>query len=791
MPDDRSTSTSRWLYLLFFASGISGLMYEVVWVRMLTRILGSTSFATSTVLAVFMGGLALGCLLAGRFADRIRNPLAVYALLELLIGASAFLSLALPDRLVPLYRTLYAAVGDSRALLTVIQVLVAMLVLLLPTTLMGATLPTLCAYGTRRLTSFGRCVGTLYAVNTIGACIGVAASGFVLIGAVGETATITIGAVLNAVIAATSFALSRGQAAFQVSSAVAADADETSVSPQPSELPLLSRRQQTVVLISFFVAGFAALANEVIWGRMLILYQGTSIYAFSGMLCVVLIGIGYGSYWMGKRVDAVADPYRTFSRVQVMIGAASALALFSFTIYQDSLAVSLVNGTNLSLIVLAPLTMLGPVTFLWGIAFPLAARCCQSTVGSGRTVSTLYTCNTVGSILGALAGGFLLIPNWGASLSAVGLAVVSLLMGSVLCVMHQDGLKRSAGGLEWAMIIAAVVMLIRVDDPYYSVIARRAARSQHKDATLQVYRHQEGASGTVTAFGPYKQLWVNGYGMTHLCTEAKLMAHLPVAMSEDPSSLLVICYGMGTTVRSASLHEGLEVWSVEIQPDIYNCAEFFHEDAPGILARPNVHPIADDGRNFLLMNDRRFDIITIDPAPPFYSAGTVNLYTREFFALCQSRLTDAGIMCQWIPPWTDTEVDMVIRSYLDVFENVSIWSGPEFPGLYLLGSRQKLTDLKPRLDKLFEDPHVVEDLTEFDERCATSDRVIKLHVAEKSQVMELFKSSPIMTDDLPLTEFPLWRALSNKKPRPRTSLTLVEDLRALYRKKRQTAQSQP
>ncbi len=190
-----------WLYPLFFLSGISGLMYEVVWVRMLTRVLGSTVYATSTVLAAFMAGLGLGSFLIGRFIDRVRRPLLWYALLELGIGLTALTTLTLTDLMLPVYQGLYHLAGDSRAWLTAGQVLLALLVLLLPTALMGATLPTLCAYGARSQQDFGRAVGILYGLNTLGAVAGVLASGFVLIGEMGETLTVFVGVVVNLVVA--------------------------------------------------------------------------------------------------------------------------------------------------------------------------------------------------------------------------------------------------------------------------------------------------------------------------------------------------------------------------------------------------------------------------------------------------------------------------------------------------------------------------------------------------------------------------------------------------------------
>ncbi len=263
-------------------------MYEVVWLRMLSRTLGSTVYATSTILAVFMGGLALGSFNFGRVADRVRRPLVFYAILEAAVGATAVLSLGLNVWPIPFYRAIYSFAGNSGAALTLSQIAVAAAALLIPTSLMGATLPTLSAYGVRRYARVGRIVGTLYALNTLGAAAGVLASGFVLIGAIGETRTILVGAAINGLVAIGALVLSRARG------------DCVERLPERTSGPVVAgsgsnaHSVRRMVLIVFGLSGFISLALEIVWSRMLVLYEGTSIYAFSSMLAVMLLGIGVG-----------------------------------------------------------------------------------------------------------------------------------------------------------------------------------------------------------------------------------------------------------------------------------------------------------------------------------------------------------------------------------------------------------------------------------------------------------------------------------------------------------------
>lgn len=786
----RPPAIPRFLFGLFFLSGVSGLMYEVVWVRMLTRVLGSTTYAMSTVLAVFMGGLALGSFLAGRFADRFKRPFLWYAGLEVAIAGSALLSLFLPDALRPLYRVIYDMAGGNRSLLTAGQISIAALVLLLPTMLMGATLPTLCAVCGRFQQGFQQKVATLYAVNTLGALVGVLAAGFVLIGLTGETATLATGAALNVLIAA--YAL-RHAAEIQTD-AHRDEAVTPIIEPQAKQSAFAGTGQRSdglrrLVLMAFAANGFIALATEVIWGRMLVMYQGTSIYAFSSMLAVVLGGIGLGSYWMGRILDQVENPLRTYGRVQLLAAAASLIALHQFGWLGGMARPSFLHGANLKVMFVAPILLLGPVSLLWGAGFPLATRCYNEFSGRvGRDVSNLYAWNTMGSILGSLAGGFWLISTFGVAASAVGLGVVGCAIGAAM--LSFDSRRRAAATAkwEWATVVLCGVLAASAGDPYYKVIAQRMQQrvAGHTEELAELYFHEEGASGTTTAFGPYKQLWVNGEGMTHLCVETKLMAHLPLALADDPQKTLVVCCGMGTSLRSVAAHNGVEAWVVELLPDVFDCVKYFHADMPDVLARDDIHAVADDGRNYLQMNERRYDVITVDPAPPFYASGTVNLYTAQFFELAKSRLTDGGVFCLWIPPWKQNEIAYVMRNFVSEFEHVSVWTGPELKGFYMLGKQRPFERIEQRIHRLFEDPAIVKDLTQWDELCGTPEKVLALQATDRRELAAVLRNGPAMTDDRPYTEFPLWRSVRfEENPAIFTGDVLREDLAAL-RKQMQT-----
>jgi spermidine synthase len=286
---------------------------------------------------------------------------------------------------------------------------------------------------------------------------------------------------------------------------------------------------------------------------------------------------------------------------------------------------------------------------------------------------------------------------------------------------------------------------------------------------VRIYYHRESVAATTTALGipndPFsKHLWVNGIGMTNLCTETKIMAHLPLLLHPAPREVLVACFGMGTTVRSARTHPKVAIDVVELVPEVYECFPYFHADGPTVLADPRVRTYVDDGRNFRLMRPKTYDVITIDPAPPVWSAGTVNLYTREFFSLCRDHLGPEGILCLWVPPVGVSEMRLILRTYLSVFPNTHVWRslfGPQV-GLYLTGFKTERPLDTSRFRSAAAEPAIVTDLAEWEPWLGNPANLERLHLADPAQAAQWVEGVPIVTDDHPYTEFPLWRSLFDR-----------------------------
>jgi spermidine synthase len=318
-----------------------------------------------------------------------------------------------------------------------------------------------------------------------------------------------------------------------------------------------------------------------------------------------------------------------------------------------------------------------------------------------------------------------------------------------------------------AAVLAVLVLAAAafVGDPYERIIADRIKAIFGPDGEIYAYYEQPTAT-TIAAGNPAQRLertlLVNGMGMTILCTETKLMAHLPYLLAEKPQRLLVICFGMGTTFRSACQHPELQVDAVDIVPEVFDCFPYFHPDADRYRNRPNSRFHVDDGRNFLLTRPEQYDVITIDPAPPVHSAGTVNLYTRQFFELCKARLTPGGVFCLWLPADFRSELLMIMKSYQEVFPEATLWGGLKFPGFYLIGGHRSLAPTPEQLAQLADRLGEIPDLGEWDESYRQPENLKRLFVLDPSGLRRLTASAPAVTDDRPYTEFFLWRRLAGK-----------------------------
>lgn len=703
----------------FFLSGATGLVYEVLWSRRLTLVFGVTVLAVSTVLAAFMGGLALGSVLFGRVADQRRDPLRVYAALEGLIGLYCFATPWLFEAVEAAYVAIHPALAGSPLLLRLARFVLALLVLLPPTMLMGGTLPALTRALSQRLAGLGGRVAALYGTNTLGATLGAMAGGFLLIPAIGIRQTVYLTAVLNLAIALVAWALHlawRADEPAEPEPSAEAEAPE----PEPAPAPLLPRAAAWL-LLAYGLCGAASMVYEVGWTRVLALSLGTSTYAFSTMLAAFLAGIGLGSVvlarWRPIAVDRLRAPLLAFGIVELAIGVLvtvltpaldrlpfAFLALFRtvgprfWPLEAGTLGISL-------LVMLAP-------ALLMGYAFPLVTRLATESLGVvGRRIGTVYAANTVGTVIGSFVAGFVLIPWIGVRAAlAVGVALNLIVGAGYLLSARGERPRLATAGLviagltavgwfvlpDWNRAVlssgAYVYPTFYLSGPAEELMGQKEVLYYRDALTTTVSVTRVTMPGAPEAL---ISLQINGKtdASTGDLSTQLLLAHLPSLLHGDPRSALVVGLASGCTVGALGVYDELErLTCVEIEPAMVEASDYFRAINRDCLDDPRLTLVLDDARNHLLVTRARYDIITSEPSNPWIS-GVANLFTREYFELCRERLTEGGVYCQWLPLYNLAPQDLrtILGTFREVFPECSLWA---FPALttdaFLIGTKAPL-----------------------------------------------------------------------------------------------------
>jgi spermidine synthase len=654
---------------LFFFSGACGLVYQIVWVRMLTQVFGTTATAVGIVLAAFMAGLSLGSWLLGRPVDRSPNPLRFYAFLELGIGISALLAHLLLARITPAYLALYEASGNSQAMLAAARFVLAFGLVMAPTFLMGATLPVLARFVVRRLSAAGADLGLLYAVNTIGAVAGVLACGFVLIGILGIHATVYVAVAGNLLLGAISYvAALRLRPAVPPAAATAVSAASTAKSRDGG----ISLRTWRLLLGALFLSGMTSFAYEIYWTRSLVFLLGNSTYALSTMLTAFVTGIALGAWLARLLVDRDIDRLALFGWLQVGIAISAALAMpLLFAAVEPQAIRGLLDSAygDVGLLfatrfAVALLVMLPPAMLI-GATFPLVGRTLIVDLGdTGERVGKVYAANTLGNVVGALLPGFVLL-NW------LGIQRGILLMAAINATLGIGFLAarlRAGAYLRWATPAAAMATLLALalipldfrfpsenETPRHRTLFYRDGPSATTKVTLdpQTGAREMAIDGIIiggNTFTEYKQL---------------LLAHLPKLLLDDFSTELSIGLGSGMLVGESLRHARVvKVTSVEIEPSVIAGAAYFSDQNHGVLANPRLRVVVDDIANFLRTNAARYRVISADEKTSLDYASNGFSYSREYYDLLRQRLAPGGIVIQWVPAnLPPSQYAMVLKTF--------------------------------------------------------------------------------------------------------------------------------
>ena len=753
MSEGRSVVSARLNALLlvaFFLSGAVALVYQVLWTRQLGLVFGVTIQAASTVLACFMGGLALGSYLAGRWSDRLRRPLRTFAIVEALIAVSALLTPTLLGIADAVFLRTVPSLDGAPVLTTVTRIALTALVLIVPAGLMGMTYPLVLRAASRSADGIRRTASLLYAINTTGAIVGVLFGSLWLVPTMGLSRTFFIAAGLNLLVAAVAWVASLREA--PIDTATTTPAVATDHSPVVTT-PLTDRARLTVLLV-IALSGTVSLALEIVWFRILVFFLRPTTYAFASMLAAVLAGLAIGSYlvtpWLRRRANWLA----ILGATEIAIGLTALLSAFALVRANDVMVwlFSMLETLNppydfvLPLLFAAAFAIL-PTAILLGAAFPMGlilwttgGRQDDSRVG--RRVGALYALNVAGAIVGSLAGGFILIPLLGAQHSLVLIAAIPLVGGLALFWMAQPSSRVVVSGVAVAAFAAAAFLL---PDVFVDVIRSRYP-GHH------VLWHAEDAQATVSVVRHGEQRVLLIDGMHHASDGSSMIGYhraigaLAVAVHPDPKQVLIVGMGGGTTGGGAAILPNTQTTLVELSPSVVKAGSWFAKINRNILENPNVTFKVADGRHFLKTTTQKFDVITADLMLP-HLAGAASLYSADYYALANKALAPGGIMVQWIPADTEFQHKMMLRSFLSAFPHVTLWMG----GSIAIGSNEPLQIRESDFAFKTAYPQVKTALEESG--LGTFEVLVRQYFTNRAQIERYLGDGPMLRDDRPVTEY--------------------------------------
>jgi spermidine synthase len=740
-------SSSPYLLLLFFLSGFAGLCYQVVWVRELSVIFGKTNAAITVVVSVFMLGLGLGSLFWGKRKIASQKLAGTFALLQFGIGAGSFILLLIFPFLSGIFQGLVRQLNLSFTLILFFIFLLCAVLMFIPTFLMGGTFPIISQLYIRNEANVGKGIGLLYGLNTFGGILGAGLTGYFLIGLIGQRET-QIAAILINIIIGIWFLKMRDPAPVKIQQK---KQEQITRTPAAKHLAL----EKFLVPAAFFT-GFAGLAYEILWTRALATFTSNSIYSFSSILVVYLTGIGIGSYIYSKYLSKNTPSIPLLVILQFIIFfivAITAFFLNDIPVFLKPFA-GLMKFPVLRMVfpglLLSALIMFIP-TVLMGITFPLICKMYTDSLDHLRArIGKIFFYNTLGSMAGPVAAGFILLPLVGVMKALI----ITSLVNFLLALWGSFFIEKSAQRKRWliaaCIIFAGVILLPFMAGKSSRILPPSIFRNPNTVHELKYYK--ETIDGTVVVVEDKKTgvrgCYVNNNAVCGVTYDAlkvvHYMGHLPMLFNPGAKNALIIGFGIGVTTSAVAQHALDYIDCVEICPGVREAAPLFEKFNQKVWRNPKVNFIAGDGRNYLLLAPKKYDIISCDPVHP--SLGSGSLYSKEYFELCKSRLNPEGVISQYLPlhKLAVNDLKTLLNTFHSVFPHSMIWLA-QTHGV-LIGSPRELRlsfadirDITGRIDDpFFKDPYLL---------AATL-------LMNRAGIKNFIKNhSPVHTDNRPILEY--------------------------------------
>ncbi len=664
------------LLIIFFFSGIAGLAYQILWVKLLSQMFGHTIFAISTVVATFMAGLAIGSFIFGRYVDRSKSPLRLYALLELGIGLYAFMFLQLYPLFNDIYIALFKYFDLGFATFSISRFIFAFLILIIPTALIGGTFPVIARYYIRNVKEVKKDTGLLYAVNTLGAVSGALITGFVLLEWFGISVTNDLMVAINLLLALIVWRFSAGD-----------------------ELPLSfieeKKKDKNVsfILIIYAISGFVSLSLEVLWTRELSIVFLSSTYSFSTVLVTFLIGLTIGSFIISSKKIKINNAITYFYRIQYGIAIMALLSIpflryFPQKLYIEAVATQTITWKMEILFNFAVsfLVLIIP-TLLMGAAFPLVCSIYTRTIKNiGNDLGIIYAFNTTGAILGSLIAGFLLIPWFGVVTSISIVSVIAFLI-SVAVIIKYTSFRESR--LEHLFLVIVFFMLffgINVKGDGFRPLPEGTKVLYSKEdigAEVKVLKDEQGE---IALYINEKQ-----QGGTLVSQTERWTGQIPLIFYNSPDSILLIGLGTGVTLNAITEGPVKHVTCVDLIGSLVEAAELFKDINGNVLKKDDrVKFVEADGINFLDLVSHKYDLIICDIVHPD-DAGAGDLYSLEFYQRTRAGLKKNGIFVQWVilDQLATEDLKTILATFYHVFPDMQLYLGQEqniYQKLMLMGS---------------------------------------------------------------------------------------------------------
>ncbi len=764
----------RWavgiLMAVYFVSGACSLMDEVVWTRLLKLSIGNTVYASSIVISVFMGGLALGALLMSRFCRRIRKPLPAYIVIESLITVSVLLSPGAIRMLDSFYVWFWRTAEPTPTVLLICQTVLSAAVLLVPTILMGSTLPLLSRVVTVVEDAAGPLVGRLYALNTLGAAAGCFLAGFVLIRTIGVTWTLWSAAILNAAVvcgAAVVHILS-GRRTFEVVS------DELT---HPEAMPVVAatRFEPQLLAVGFFVSGLACIGYELLWMRSIVHSVGTFTYVFSAVLTVYLVGNVIGTLIGTKAVRSCKNPGAVYALVFFLLGLAGVLYIpWLHLCNHHLLPWALERWSHSIWLGIMPELMFSPMaqclvlflipSILMGIGFPFMVQAwIRHAHRIGRTVGSVYSINTAGAVAGGLLAGFVCMPLWGLQTAIILLGLLVLWLAAVMWLALARPLTHP-WLVRGVLLVGALFVTVQVRLIPANLFNRTVALNRERlhpdvidvktgvNTTVSIHRD----AGTDDRFLYTSGRMVAGTSPGYR-GDQKMLGHFPVLLNQHADAVLSIGFGTGESTACLSLHEIERNDCAEIAPEVLQMSlKYFPDLNLGAKHTEEVNVVLMDARNYLHLTEQSYDVIVNDCTSIRGFAENSSLYTKDHFECARRHLNKNGLFMSWIDTYTAEApqvVDTLLGTMLEAFPHVTLWYMlPEpSPFFVVVGSNEPQRFSVRHIANELDQPAVGASLSKINIR--KPEDVLSCYLGDETDIRRCFGRYACNTDDRPFVEF--------------------------------------